>query len=489
MRIAAVGLLAVGVAAGCQGNGGGSGGGSGGGGGEVQPGTRVVNMVPASLSGETSQDAEPFLAVLPGNTAIMAASAFTPNPAGSSSTTAPVYVTQDSGRTWALRATVPSDVTTADITEAFDGGGGDLYAGILSLSTSLLLDELKTGDVFSFTPMMVQASRGDVDQPFVRATSVGAADRVYIGMNDFDAPAGHTATVDVSQNGGGSYTPFRLETRSTADQDGPSIRPAVAADGTVYAAYFGWRSFDGSVATSDVVVVRDDAGAAGANAFQALVDPGDGLSGRIVAHNVTIPWSNAPTLGQERIGSTLALAVDPNHSGVVYVAWADRVGSGTAGVYTIHLRRSTDRGATWSGDVRTVGSATNAALAIADNGTVGFLYQQVSGSGATSRWVTHLERSKDGFVTASDLVLATVPANAPAPDFLPYLGDYAGLVAAGGELRGVFSANNTPDSTDFPQGVVYQRSVDFATHRLLDGAGATVAVSIDPFYFSVPVLP
>jgi hypothetical protein len=483
MRIAAV-LLAVVVAAGC--NGGGGGGNGGGGGGEVQPGTRVVNMIPASLSGETAQDAEPFLAVLSGNFAIMAASAFTPNPAGPSSTTAPIFVTQDSGRTWALRATVPSDVTTADITEAFDGGGGDLYAGILSLSGDLVLDELKTGDVFSLTPMSIQASRGNVDQPFVRATSVGTADRVYLGMNDFDAPAGRTATVDVSQNGGTSYTTVRLESRGTADQDGPSIRPGVAADRTVYVAYFGWRSFDGNVATSDVVVVRDDSGAAGGNKFRGLVDPGDGLPGRIVAHNVAIPWSNAPTLGQERIGSTLALAVAPNHSEVVYVAWADRVGSGD--IYTIHLRRSVDRGATWSGDIRTVVNATNASLAVAENGTVGFLYQQLSGSGAASRWVTHLERSKDGFVTTSDLVLATVPANTPSVDFLPYLGDYTGLLAAGAELRGVFSANNTPDSTSFPQGVVYQRSVDFVNHRLLTG-GATVAVSIDPFYFSVPVLP
>jgi hypothetical protein len=255
----------------------------------------------------------------------------------------------------------------------------------------------------------------------------------------------------------------------------------------VYVAYFGWRSFTGNVATSDVVVVRDDNGAAGPNRFRDLVDPGDGLPGRIVAHNVTIPWSNAPTLGQERIGSTLSLAVDPNHSAIVYVAWADRVGNGD--IYTIHVRRSTDRGATWSADVRSITNATNASLAVSDNGTVGLLYQQVSGSGAAARWVTHLERSKDGFATRSDLALASVPANAPAPDFLPYLGDYTGLLAVGGELRGVFSAANTPDSTNFPQGVVYQRSADFTGHRLLDGAGGTVEVSIDPFYFSVPVLP
>jgi len=236
-----------------------------------------------------------------------------------------------------------------------------------------------------------------------------------------------------------------------------------------------------------VVVVRDDSGATRTTRFRDLVDPSDRLPGRIVAHNVQIPFTNASTLGQERIGSTLSIAVDPSHSETVYLAWADRVGNGD--IYTIHLRRSTDRGATWSADLRTVTNATNASLAVADNGTVGFLYQQVTGTGSASRWENRFERSKDGFTTDSALVLSTAPANTPAPQFLPYLGDYTGLVAVGAEFRGVFSANNTPDSSDFPIGVVYQRPADFTAHTLGDGAGGTVAVSIDPFYFSVPVLP
>jgi hypothetical protein len=447
-------------------------------------------MVPATLSGETNQDAEPFLAVHPTNRGIMVASVFTPNPAGPSSTTAPVYVTQDTGKTWALRATVPSAVTTADMTEAYASAGGSLFAGILQSTGSLSLNELQTPDALVNTLMTVQASRANVDQPFTRAITVGAADRVYIGMNDFNAtPTSRTATVDVSQNGGASYTSARIESRGTgsAGQNGPSIRPSVAADRTVYVAYFGWRSFAGGVATSDVVVVRDDSGAARSTKFHDLLDPGDHLPGRIVAHNVAIPFSNSGTLGQERIGSTLSIAVDPNHSETVYLAWADRVGNGD--IYTIHLRRSTDRGATWSGDLRAITNATNASLVVADNGTVGFLYQQVTGSGSTSRWENRFERSKNGFTTDSVIVLSTAPADTPAPQFLPYLGDYTGLVAVGAEFRGVFSANNTPDRGNFPQGVSYQRVADFTAHTLGDGSGGTVAVSIDPFYFSVPVLP
>ena len=495
MRAGSVVLLTLTLAACSNSGGGGSGGGSGGGGGSPgggggEPGVRVVDMVPATLSAETNQDAEPFLAVHPTNQGIMVASVFTPNPAGPSSTTAPIYVTQDTGKTWSLRATVPSAVTTADMTEAYDGGTGDLFAGILQSTGSLSLNELETHDALSSTPLTVQASRDNVDQPFTRVITVGAADRVYIGMNDFNAtPSDRTATVDVSLNGGASYTSARIEGRGTgsAGQNGPSIRPSIAADRTVYVAYFGWRSFTGGVATSDVVVVRDDSGATRSAKFRDLIDPGDHLPGRIVVKNVTIPFSNSGTLGQERIGSTLSIAVDPNHSATVYLAWADRVGNGD--IYTIHLRRSTDRGATWSGDLRTITNATNASLAVADNGTVGFLYQQVTGTGSTSRWENRFERSKDGFATDSTIVLSTAPADAPAPQFLPYLGDYTGLMAVGGEFRGVFSANNSPDPSDFPQGVTYQRVADFTAHTLGDGSGGTVAVSIDPYYFSVPVLP
>src|SRR5437899_12321639 len=197
--------------------------------------------------------------------------------------------------------------------------------------------------------------------------------------------------------------------------------------------------------------------------------------------------ARSPTLGQERIGSTLSIAVDALNSDSVYLAWADRVGTGD--IYTVHVRRSTDRGATWSGDLRALTNATDASLAVSANGSVGLLYQQVTGSAGTSRWVTRLEQSRDGFATHQDVVLASVPATTPTFQFLPYIGDYNCLLTRGNQFLGIFSANNMPDSANFPQGVVYQRRVDFATHRLLDGSGAPVAAAIDPFFFSVPVLP
>ena len=453
-------------------------------------GIKVVNLIPASLSGETNQDSEPFLAIEATNPQVMVASAFTPNPV-SSAGNAPVYVTQDGGQSWVLNAIAPVPRMTCDITHALATGEshprGDLHAGTLAcVARSTTLNESESNDVAASATMNVQSTRGNVDQPFVRALGVATGDRIYVGVNDFNQKNGRTATVDVSVDGGGTYKSIPVEARNTMGQDGPSVRPAVANDGTVYAAFFGWRKFDGKTATSDVVVVRDDSGAMGTTPFQALRDRSDKLPGALVVKGVSIPWANAPTLGQERIGSTLSIAVDPNNSSIVYVGWADKGSKGN--IYTLHVRRSTDRGVTWSkADLprTTISNATNIALCVADKGVAGLLYQQLTGG----RWVTHLVQSRDGFATARDFVLATVPANVPVEQFLPYLGDYDYLLAVGNEFRGVFCANNTPDFASFPQGVTYQRAADFLSKTLNDGSGNPVAISIDPFYFSVPVIP
>jgi hypothetical protein len=455
---------------------------------EIDAPVRVINLVPAALNAETNQDSEPFLTVHSRNPALMVASAFTPNPAGAAATTAPIYVTQDGGSTWALVNSVPAQQITGDITMAFDRDGparGRLYTGILRPG-NLINDKFFTDDAAAVAAMTLQNTNQNTDQPFVVVTSVGGRDRVYVGNNDFDA-APNTATVDVSLDSGTTWNSVRLEGRNSFNQNGPSVRPSVARNGVAYAAYFHRTNSIGQNRISDVVVVRDDAGATGANPFRNLVDSGDNLVGQRVVQGVTIPFLTGQALGQERIGSTLSLAVDPNNSATVYVAWADRVGNGD--VYTVHVRRSIDSGQTWSADLRTLTNATNSALAIADNGTVGLLYQQLDNIGtANARWVTHLEQTRNAFANIQDTILATTPANAPARVFGPYLGDYTHLVAVGSSFRGVFSANNTPNLANFPQGVTYQRAANFTMQTLHDGAGAPVAISIDPFFFSAQVL-
>lgn len=444
----------------------------------------LVNMIPATLSWEENQDSEPTLALNPANPQQLVGTAFTPDPMGGP--TAPIFLSNDGGNTWTLQSIVPSDGTvtgTGDISVGF--GPKNLYSGILKLPGELLLNILRTADPSSASPMDVLSERNQVDQPFVDASSLGGRERVSIGLNDLGGQGGQTATIDQLVDGTAAppvFNSVRIESRSTgsAGQNGPQVRPASAPDGTTYAAFYGWRAFALNQVTADVVVVRDDAGA-GAAPFSALVDPGDGLPGRRVALNVQFVWNEL--LGNQRIGGDIAVAVDPTNSSIVYLAWADkRADTG----YTLHLRRSTDRGETWSAsDLRTLPNTTNPALAVNAAGKVAFLYQQVTGADAGQRWVTQVDRSNDG-VNWDSLILATVPADSPVPKFQPYIGDYVRMIAFGNDFYGIFSANNQPDLTHFPNGVQYQRNVDFPSRRLLGSDSVNpVATSIDPFFFKI----
>lgn len=457
----------------------------------------VVNMIPNIFSGESNQDSEPNLAIDPADPRRIAGSAFTPDPLGGAN--APIFVSVDGGLTWTLNNIVPSQAAaaTGDITLAF-GHQGRLYAGILRRPGGLRLNILRTTDFTAPTVMTVLADRtgSGVDQPYVEAARVFrgggvGVDRVFVGNNDFNAAMGRTATVDVSLDGAAAVPPppsnfvaRRIEPRATSGQDLPPIRPAVHIDGTVYAAYFGRRA-GGS---SDVVVARDDNWAAGAAQFAALLDSGDGLAGQRIVTGVNVPFEPFQTMGMERlVASDLSIAVDPRDSRRVWVAWGDRPG-GTNNL-TLHVRRSTDRGQTWSGDLRTVANAKAPVVAVNSRGRVAFLYQQLTGAAPNQRWVTQVERTGNDFGSFTTTMLATVPANTPAPQFLPYLGDYMDMKSPGKDFCGIFSTSNTPAAANFPLGVAYQRNANFASQTLFAADGITpVPVSIDPFFFCLTEL-
>jgi hypothetical protein len=461
----------------------------------------IINMIPQSLSGETNQDSEPNLSINPANPQQIAATAFTPDPLLGNQ--APIFVSSDGGQSWALNLIVPGAGTgigfylpTADITLRFGGKSNVLYAGIIRGDT-VVMNILRTANFLNPAPMTLLEARGPFkkeDQPWVTATTAqsvpGAPDRVYVGNNDFNTTP--TGTVDLSLNAAtapppAGFAPHPLTARIPAGgQNGPSIRPVVHPDGTVYVGYFNWLTPSAIPFSADVVMARDDHWGQGATPFADLLDA-DGFAGVRLAQGVQIPWANFAFLGQNRVGSHLAVAVDPRDSSTVYIAWAD-FPTGVA-PYSIHLRRSVDRGVTWSGDLRLIPNGINPALAINAEGHVGFLYQTLTNSGAT--WETHIEISRNGFAgqwwTA---VLASTPANAPAATFQPYLGDYVYLEALGRDFFGVFSASNTPDKANFPNGVTYQRNANFTTKTLLNVNNLTpVPVSIDPFFFKITVKP
>lgn len=468
------------------------------------PQVTVVNMIPRALSGEQGQDSEPMLTINPANRRHIVGTAFTRDPMGGN--TAPIYISTDAGRSWQLNSIVPSGgPMTGDITVAFSGTGSKLYSGILRTDTPqpgiTRMATLRTEDFSATTEMTILEDRLQPDQPFVQAATVdGGADRglerVYVGNNDF-AGQQKTATLDVMLDAGANNPALkkvRLEKRTTLGQDGPQVRPAIHANGTVYAIYYSWKSGVGNftantfrITSTDVVVVRDDDWGNGNSPFEDLKDPNDNVSGIRVVRNVSFAFNRngKPQNGQQRLGGNLSIAVDPrlNMSSNVYIAWNDEP---TRGDFTAHVRRSTNRGETWSSaDLLTLSKATNAALAINRSGVIGLLYQQLTGVGVNRRWQTHFRRSIDGN-NWLDIILADTPANTPSAQFDPYLGDYSHLVADQDDFCGIFSANNVPNLQNFPNGVTYQRTHDFGTRKLLALDNFTeVGPSIDPFFFRI----
>ncbi len=462
-------------------------------------GVLIVNMIPKSLSGEDHQDSEPTIAVNPANPLQIAASAFTPDPAGSGR--APIYVSTDGGNSWTLNAIVPSTVAdrsaTADITVAFGSSSNVLYAGIIRfpiVNDKTRLNILRTSNFQSTQTMQVLEDRtGEgVDQPYVKAMTVASGpdkgkDRVYVGDNDFNAAGGKTATIDQALSGasaGAAFKKIRIEARATPGQDGPTVRPAIHPDGTVYAVFHAWRSFDSSTGkgTADIVVVRDDSGGTGPKPFTDLVDPGDNKAGLRVVRGAKFNFNGF--LGQQRTGGDVAIAVDPANKNTVYIAYND---DQPGGIYGLHVFKSADAGKTWTADFRPMlRDALNPGLAINSVGKLGLLYQQLTGTGSARTWVTKFEILKANGTPETIFVLHQAPDNRPVKQFDPYLGDYAHLMSVGKDFYGIFSGSNSPKKTNFPSGIVYQRNANWETGTLLDVDNVSpVNPSIDPFFFRV----
>ncbi len=456
----------------------------------------LVNMIPKSLSGETNQDSEPQITIDPENPRTIIGTAFTPDPGGGPN--GPLYVSVDGGRTWALDLVVPGEAFVPSIGQVlptFDqsvrfGSGSALYAGILLTNTNDL-NILRSAPYSPSSVMGVLVSRASIDQPYVSLRHAEGKDRVFIGNNDASSGP-YRGSVEHSPDARNGPAPAGfsqtvLDPRVPFIRELPPIRCAAHHDGTVYAAYIPMRQAVPNT-LCDVVVARDDNFATGATPFTALTDPVDHLAGVRVRKSVPFPWTSPWTyLGFERIGSNLSIVVDPRNSHVVYLAWGEGPLPGSA--QTVRVRRTTDRGVNWSGDLLLVANAVNPALAMTENGKVGLLYQQlVAGSGGTQRWQTHVQVTHDAWATpAEDFLLAnTLEDPATYPFWDPHLGDYADLQSHGNEFYGIFSANNYPDMANFPHGVHYQRNADFLGKQLYDVSGTIpVAISIDPFFVHI----
>ncbi|HEY4206248.1 MAG TPA: hypothetical protein VGM31_05540 [Puia sp.] len=472
---------------------------------------KIVNIIPHASSGESHQDSGPNIAVNPHNPNEIVISALTPNSGGGNN--APVFVSINGGDTWTLKNIVPDNgaTGTSGMTLKFGHTSNELYAAALKGTDAYTMNILRTTNPAAGATMS-QLNSMTGEQPYVAVGTVPSGldagqDRLYIGTNMVPPPfsSGLTSTIVQTmhaQTGFPVFSSINLDSRAKSipafqdlqpPRNGPQVRPAVHKDGTVYALFYSWKSWadpgDGNgMVTSDVVIVRDDNWGQSAIPYGSLLDSGDGLAGHRIALNVPIKFYGR--LGQERTGGELAIAIDPADSSTVYVAWSERQTEPDGiDVFWLHLRQSTDRGQTWPKSLLTIRNGKNPGLAINNKGQIGFLYQQLTGPSNNQHWVTHLAFSQDASLW-NNMVLARTPADTPARQFFPYIGDYANIMAVGDVFFGVFCADNTPSLQNFPQGVTYQRNHNFTTKTLLGLDGVTpVAASIDPFFFQTGFVP
>jgi hypothetical protein len=467
------------------------------------PQVTVVDIMPESLSGETDNDSEPNIAVNPAKPKEIAVSAFTREPMLRADR-APIFVSTDGGNSWSLRSIVPSPQITCDVTLRFGTSSDVLYVSALKNEKDDYVNQeliICQSAEYARTRLMgeVFKDRKFIDQPYIAATTVASKDHVFVGNADFNysnnpknpnAQAVIEESLDAAHTG---FTPLPIDYRPmTKPGDWSEVRPAIAADGKVVYAAFNritnvsyqqcGESKELATLTSDVVVVRDDNGGASTKPFSSLVDP-KGTPGVVVVGR-KLAGNNC--LGGDRLADDLALAVHPQKPNMVYLVWSDLVNDGVS----LHVKYSTDSGKTWLDGKRDIPNAKNPGLAVNDQGTVGFLYQQVMNTPEGYMWKTQFEQTSDDFKTRSQpLTLAQFPIEPPLYQSCCdniFLGDYLHLMAVDKDFYGIFSSDNTPDLSHFPHKVKFQRRKNFDTKKLLDLQNHEgVKTSIDPFFFKV----
>src|SRR5436190_8171069 len=441
---------------------------------------KIIDVIPSGDSGETAQDSEPSIAVNPLNTDQIIA--------GSFSTSTSFFLTLDGGTTWSHY----DDLTTTDKTLAWKTDGSLIYAVTMTLNSDLstYVGSVAVEDFGSPINTYAPASPDYLDQPWVRA---GPLNHLYVAYNNLNNyPAGNTASVNVSADGGLTYTTTVLDRiGGIVGQDAPAVRLDVSGSRS-YAIFTRWNTVveddaNGARYGSEVVVVRSDDG--GADGFTALGTAGNGT----VVGNTTSVFantSNTPlTLGRERIaGGDSAIAIDPNNVDHVVIAYLDAPGADGSGLMQLVVAESTDGGLTWTTKYTTDAGTRSAqpGLAILDNGTIGLLYDNYDH--VTNKLSQHFLKTSDDFVTTTDTVLAT-ENNAAAPFiFNPYLGDFFELHSIGNTFYGTFSASNRDDGTN-ASFLNLSLDRDFtgtpgtADFQLTNSVGAAVSFSIDPYLF------
>ena len=476
---------------------------------------KIVDIIPVTMSGESSQDVGCSIAVNPNNSNEIVITTLTADPNGGPN--APVFVSTDGGNTWSVKTIVPGDGPTGTfgMTVKYGQTSNELYAANVDGASQMSI--LRTTNPAGGALMTTLDSDGGAMPPYVAAMTVPSGpdagkNRLYVGFNQLglSGPFATGLTTTIRQtmdalNAAPAFTSILLDRRPktpgalqdlTPPSNGPQVRPAVHKDGTVYSLFYSWKTWADTgqnpvvvaFVTSDVVIVRDDSWGQSADPYGSLIDSGDGVAGQRIATNVPLKWHG--TLGYERVGGDLSIAVDPANSSIVYVAWQQYQagGGGQPDIYWLQIRRSTDRGQTWSSTgLSPISNAKSPGLAINDKGQVGLIYRQLTGTVGNQRWETHLAFSEGAAVQWSDTTLAAVLATTLTP-FYPFIGDYTNLMAVGDNFYGVFCAFNNPETQYWPQGVTFLRNHNYNSLFGTDDL-SPISPSIDPFFFQTGYIP
>jgi hypothetical protein len=489
----------------------------------------VVNMMPALWANETTQNSEPSVSVNASAGQLVVASAFASGMhfcAGG--TSAPLFLSTDEGTTWNLACMIPTDAARwpGDMTVRISADAKSLYAGALDSywntghteyrmdsrvyawsSAPSKLDAALVSNPGDFSALTSSTlfSRDRTDQPQVRGVG-GDRAMAWVGENRSGYPVVGTTTdtckwVVAAVAGDPWVTPPTSECLSEErppDSTVPAARVATAGKTTYVLMYRPVLSGN----ANDVVVYRRDHAD-----FHALTDgsalsanPANGSEDACHIHDgrpgfraVTCAMYSVPAspsdFGQEREAMTeLSIAADPGNPQRVYIAWAEQSPTDPKQL-ALHFSHSDDGGQSWKPSPWVVDNATNPTLAVASDGAVGVLYEQLSNHGTNSRWNTQLAISTNRLKTKpTSHLLASVLASAPSSVVPPYLGDYLQLEAKGKNFYGVFPASNDLSTGEFPDlcdpaQCTGQRP--YKNNKPVDAANNPVAVSIDPYFVRV----
>ncbi len=427
------------------------------------PAASGVFTADPSLSANSGGGGEPSIAIDPADPTKIAITRFTFPWNGN----ADFLYSADGGITWTEEATIPvppgiGGTSGCPCDQNLDyGRDGRLYGTFLTFSPTTVVtgsttDPTKAASwLWNGNPaQLTTGTRTNVDQPWLlvnRDPTTAGQDDVYVAYDDF----GGSPDARVAVSYGASPVNITADNKAGTESPNatnPGLRLAIdPRNGTVYALY---EQSSGATQPKSVTYKLNRSTDGGAT--WTLNGSTDGLTVDSVKSDQAPGFKFGGV--NALLGGVDHAAVDPTN-GDVYVVYGQDVSGGNQ----IKIRRLQDNGAGGLnvGAATNVSTSTNAALpsiAVLTDGTIGVLYDTFDGTDSNGfpLFSAHLARSTDHGATFNDVVLEAFasPAKDNGNARQRVLGDFQQMKAVGAAFYGVFSGNrngfNSPTSTIDP---------------------------------------